>query len=119
MSQEDLRKRLMEPGTWTNKALPPNRAAMGQKWNGGCNTNIPNTNVYERMLWTIQVFISQGMYVILDYQPMVRSRGRAREGGGPWRACQQQEAVKVQGAREKNACSPMLGHDSCMHIPTS
>jgi hypothetical protein len=71
MSQEDLRKRLMEPGTWTNKALPTNRAAMGQKWSGGCNTNIPNTNVYERMLWTIQVFISQGMYVILDYQPMV------------------------------------------------
>lgn len=27
-------------------------------------------NTYTRLMWTLQVFVSQGMYVILDYQPM-------------------------------------------------
>ena len=31
---------------------------------------LPNTNTYDRMVYTVQTFISQGIYVILDYQPM-------------------------------------------------
>jgi hypothetical protein len=67
----------MEPGFWTNKQLPANHAPLEPRWNNGCNTHLPNTDTYERMLWTIQVFISQGMYVILDYQPMVGGLSQA------------------------------------------
>ena len=65
----------MEPSFWTNKHLPTNPAPLEPKWNGGCNTHLPNTDTYERMLWTIHVFISQGMYVMLDYQLMVSAIG--------------------------------------------
>lgn len=30
---------------------------------GMCNTYVPTTNVYERLLWVTQVFVSQGFYV--------------------------------------------------------
>lgn len=36
ISQEDLRRRLMEPGMWTNKALPNNHAVMDRPA-GTCN----------------------------------------------------------------------------------
>ena len=26
----------------------------------------------DRLLWTVQVLVSQGLYVVLDYQPMVK-----------------------------------------------
>eukprot|EP00775_Hariotina_reticulata_P012217 gene12217-12355_t len=69
MSQDDLKKRLLEPGAWTHKSLPWNPAQM-PKSSGQCNTYLPSSSTYDRMMYTIQSFISQGMYVILDYQPM-------------------------------------------------
>lgn len=71
ISPWDLRNRLLEPGWLTINTLPDNVGYMAPKTPNYCNTNIPNTNTYERLLWTVQVLISQGMYVVLDYQPMV------------------------------------------------
>eukprot|EP00877_Chromochloris_zofingiensis_P000949 jgi/Chrzof1/10855/Cz05g14190.t1 len=70
ISPWDLRNRLLEPGWLTINTLPDNVGYMAPKTPNYCNTNIPNTNTYERLLWTVQVLISQGMYVVLDYQPM-------------------------------------------------
>lgn len=67
MSQEDLRRRLMEPGFWTDKQLPSDPAAV-QRPNGMCNTYLPSSSTYDRLMFTIQAFVAQGMYVMLDYQ---------------------------------------------------
>ena len=36
---------------------------------GKCNTYLPKRNNQDRLLFTIQQFVAQGMYVVLDYQP--------------------------------------------------
>jgi hypothetical protein len=41
---------------------------------------LPSSSTYDRMMYTIQSFISQGMYVILDYQPMVSRSLRLHVG---------------------------------------
>jgi hypothetical protein len=67
MDDESLRRRLMEPGTWTNKQIWPNNASPGQD-SGRCNSYLPNVDTYNRLMYTLQVFIANGMYVVLDYQ---------------------------------------------------
>lgn len=67
MSQDELKRRLMEPGYWTNKQLPDNQSPV-QRREGMCNTYLPTQSTYDRLMYTIQAFIAQGMYVMLDYQ---------------------------------------------------
>ncbi|WIA18743.1 hypothetical protein OEZ85_003433 [Tetradesmus obliquus] len=69
MSTEDKRRRLMAPGMWTKKQLPQNNAAI-QRNSGYCNNYLPSSSTYARLMYTIQTIVSQGMYVMLDYQPM-------------------------------------------------
>jgi hypothetical protein len=33
---------------------------------------LPSSSTYARLMYTVQTIVSQGMYVMLDYQPMVR-----------------------------------------------
>eukprot|EP00879_Flechtneria_rotunda_P005895 GHRR01006201.1.p1 GENE.GHRR01006201.1~~GHRR01006201.1.p1 ORF type:complete len:485 (+),score=144.84 GHRR01006201.1:175-1629(+) len=73
VSVDWLKKRLISPhllNKYSSKAMPGNVAPMRNLKAGYCNTYIPRTSGFERLLYTAQSFISQGMYVVLDYQPM-------------------------------------------------
>ena len=68
-SEEDVKKKATDPAKgYVNKAFRTNPAPMSNR-DGWCNTYLPN-NGWDRLLWVTQYFIAQGMYVVLDYQPM-------------------------------------------------
>lgn len=71
---DSLKRRLISPhvvGKYGSKPLPGNVAPARNTRAGTCNTYLPEKSGYSRLLYTIQTFISQGIYVVLDYQPMV------------------------------------------------
>lgn len=78
ISIDQLKRRLITPqlvDKYSYKSLPGNVAALKNTKDGYCNTYIPGSSGWDRLVWVTQVFISQGFYVILDYQPMVSSAG--------------------------------------------
>ena len=78
VAPEVLKRRLISPHVvdkYMSKALPGNVAPQKKRSAGYCNQYLPNRSGFHRLLFTLQSFIGQGMYVILDYQPMV---------GGGW-----------------------------------
>jgi hypothetical protein len=71
--EADLKKRVTDPDKWSiaeTKALPHNVSPMFNRQAGNCNTYLPGASNMDRFLFVIQQFIAQGMYVVLDYQPM-------------------------------------------------
>lgn len=75
VSVDFLKRRLISPHVvdkYAAKPLPGNVSPMRNIKQGYCNTYVPQTSGYDRLLFVTQQFIAQGMYVILDYQPMVR-----------------------------------------------
>uniref|UniRef100_A0A383VFK3 Glycoside hydrolase family 5 domain-containing protein n=1 Tax=Tetradesmus obliquus TaxID=3088 RepID=A0A383VFK3_TETOB len=71
LSQGQMRSRLMDPqdsAAYIRKILPGNASPMPNPA-GKCNTYLPKRNNQDRLLFTIQQFVAQGMYVVLDYQP--------------------------------------------------
>jgi hypothetical protein len=42
---------------------------------GYCNQYLPQKSNYHRLFFVVQSLIAQGIYVVLDYQPMVRHPG--------------------------------------------
>lgn len=85
---DDLRRRMTSParaGTAAPaaKPLPGNVSPKRSPRAGYCNAYLPTRSGYHRLLFVTQMLVAQGMYVILDYQPMVCSTGvRGREGKG-------------------------------------
>lgn len=68
-----LKQRLISPHVldkYRNKPIPGNVAPMHNTKQGYCNTYIPQDSGFDRLLFVVQSFIAQGMYVVLDYQPM-------------------------------------------------
>jgi hypothetical protein len=68
-----LKQRLISPHVvdkYRNKPIPGNVAPMHNTKQGYCNTYLPQDSGYDRLLFVVQSFIAQGMYVVLDYQPM-------------------------------------------------
>ncbi|WIA19208.1 hypothetical protein OEZ86_005581 [Tetradesmus obliquus] len=68
-----LRRRLISPHVvdkYANRPLPGNVAPVKNTKAGYCNTYLPQSSGWDRLLYATQTFISQGMYVVLDYQPM-------------------------------------------------
>lgn len=68
-----LKQRLISPHVvdkYRNKPIPGNVAPMHNIKQGYCNTYLPQTSGFDRLLYVVQSFIAQGMYVVLDYQPM-------------------------------------------------
>lgn len=77
-----LKQRLISPHVldkYINKPLPGNVSPQKKLNPGYCNQYLPKRSNYHRLLFTMQSLIAQGIYVILDYQPMVRmgQRGSA------------------------------------------
>jgi hypothetical protein len=71
--EEQLKKRVTDPDKWEaakNKEMPNNVSPMFNRQAGNCNTYLPAGSNMDRFLFVIQQFIAQGMYVVLDYQPM-------------------------------------------------
>jgi hypothetical protein len=71
MPTGQMRSRLMDPqdsAAYIRKVLPGNVAPMPNP-SGKCNTYLPKRNNQDRLLFVIQQFVAQGMYVVLDYQP--------------------------------------------------
>ena len=74
MYNADLKKRLINPknyNTYKNHLLPGNNCPLNNNQFGVCNTYVPSQSTWARFLWTVQVFVSQGFYVVIDYQPQV------------------------------------------------
>lgn len=72
-----FKRRLISPHLverYAGKPLPGNVAPLRNTKRGYCNTYLPAESGYDRLLFVTQAFISQGMYVVLDYQPMVTRR---------------------------------------------
>jgi hypothetical protein len=72
-TEEQLRQRITDPTKWEQaktKELPLNVSPMFNRQAGNCNTYLPSAGNMERLLFVVQSFIAQGMYVVLDYQPM-------------------------------------------------
>lgn len=68
-----LKQRLISPHVldkYRNKPIPGNVSPMHNTKAGYCNTYLPQESGYNRLLYVVQSFIAQGMYVVLDYQPM-------------------------------------------------
>lgn len=69
----DLKARLISPhlaDKFRHKPMPGNVAPMANTKPGMCNTYLPAASGWDRLLFVMQAFIAQGMYVVLDYQPM-------------------------------------------------
>lgn len=72
-NEDQLKQRVTDPQIWSvaaNKELPHNVSPMFNRQAGNCNTYLPGASNMDRFLFVIQQFIAQGMYVVLDYQPM-------------------------------------------------
>jgi hypothetical protein len=73
-TEAQLRQRVVDPKLWhtkQRKELPPNFSPLfnhGQA--SACNTYLPGRSNQDRLLFVLQQLIAQGMYVVLDYQPM-------------------------------------------------
>ena len=70
-----LKRRLISPHVidkYIGKPIPGNVAPVPHR-DGYCNTYLTDISEsgYDRLMFVIQAFIAQGMYVVLDYQPMV------------------------------------------------
>lgn len=68
-----LKQRLISPHVvdkYINKPIPGNVAPVHNTKQGYCNTYLPQDSGFARLLFVVQSFIAQGMYVVLDYQPM-------------------------------------------------
>ncbi|KIZ07795.1 hypothetical protein MNEG_0153 [Monoraphidium neglectum] len=74
VTPEQLKRRLISPhmlDTYSSKQLPGNVSPQRKRQNGYCNQYLPGgSSSYHRLLFVMQSIIAQGMYVILDYQPM-------------------------------------------------
>lgn len=69
-----LKRRLISPHVtdkYIGKPLPGNVAPSPHR-DGYCNTYLTDISEsgYDRLMFVIQAFIAQGIYVVLDYQPM-------------------------------------------------
>jgi hypothetical protein len=73
-TEDELRERVVDPKLWAvkaNKALPANLSPLfNSAGSTSCNTYLPAKSNKDRLLFVMQQFIAQGMYVVLDYQPM-------------------------------------------------
>jgi hypothetical protein len=91
-SPAELRRRLVSPHAAASlgdvKPLPADAAHIAKPRAGYCNQYLPASSGYHRLLFVVQALVAQGMYVVLDYQPMVGGaamRGLAmRALGGLW-----------------------------------
>jgi len=75
LTADAFKQRLISPhllSRHARKPLPRNVAPIKNSRKGTCNTYLPTTTGFDRLLFVTQALISQGMYVVLDYQPMVR-----------------------------------------------
>ena len=73
-SLDFIKRRLISPdlaGQYMAKKLPGNVSPQRKLQAGYCNQYLPKTSNYHRLLFVVQMFIAQGVYVVLDYQPMV------------------------------------------------
>ncbi len=71
---DGLKRRLISPHVMAKhagKKLPGNVAPQRKRAAGYCNQYLPKRSNYHRLLFVMQTLISQGIYVVLDYQPMV------------------------------------------------
>ncbi len=69
-----IKKRTISPHVmkkYQHKPLPGNVSPMKKKQEGYCNQYLPQDSNYHRLLFTAQSLVAQGIYVVLDYQPMV------------------------------------------------
>jgi hypothetical protein len=111
VSGDQLKKRLISPNVldrYISKPLPGNVSPMKKADARYCNQYLPTASNYHRLLFVVQQFIAQGMYVILDYQPMVRGRagvfwrgprGRRQQANQlAWRAAAAARQLGGQGA---------------------
>lgn len=70
---DSLKQRLISPhllDRYRHKPMPGNVAPMANTRAGTCNMYVPQDSGWDRLLFVVQQFIAQGMYVVLDYQPM-------------------------------------------------
>lgn len=68
-----IKRRTISPNVvnqYINKPLPGNPSPQRKPNPGYCNQYLPKGSNYDRLLFVAQSLIAQGMYVILDYQPM-------------------------------------------------
>jgi len=82
-----IKKRTISPHVlkkYLHKPLPGNVSPQKKRNAGYCNQYLPQTSNYHRLMFTAQSLIAQGIYVVLDYQPMVRASGWAVVVG--WRS---------------------------------
>jgi aryl-phospho-beta-D-glucosidase BglC (GH1 family) len=73
VSYQFLRDRLVSPNVadkYRNLELPANVVPLRNDQPGYCNTYVPNSSGWDRLMFVVQAFVAQGMYVVLDYQPM-------------------------------------------------
>jgi aryl-phospho-beta-D-glucosidase BglC (GH1 family) len=73
VSYQFLRDRLISPHVldkYRHLELPGNAVPLRNDQPGYCNTYVPNDDGWDRLLFVVQTFVAQGMYVVLDYQPM-------------------------------------------------
>jgi aryl-phospho-beta-D-glucosidase BglC (GH1 family) len=73
VTAEFIKKRTISPHVlhkYAAKALPGNVSPMRKVKAGYCNQYLPQKSNYHRLLFVAQSLIAQGIYVILDYQPM-------------------------------------------------
>jgi aryl-phospho-beta-D-glucosidase BglC (GH1 family) len=123
ISVEALKRRLISPhvlSQYESKPLPGNTSPQRKRKAGYCNQYLPRGSNYDRLLFVMQSLIAQGMYVVLDYQPMVRAcaawaaaskppAGKGNEGHHPSQRAGLHVGMHVTGAL------PMLANTS--HLP--
>lgn len=73
-SLADLRNHTTDPGLRApgvaRKIMSPPNTPLPQPRNGQCNAYFPASSTLDRLLWTVQKVVSEGMYCLVDYHPM-------------------------------------------------
>jgi hypothetical protein len=127
ISAEALKRRLISPhvlGQYASKALPGNASPQRKPKAGYCNQYLPRSSNYHRLLFVAQSFIAQGMYVVLDYQPMVGGGCGGREGAGGGSECKgaavgwiaAECARSAQDGRRRGGRMDLVPH-TCLALP--
>ncbi|KAI8472618.1 MAG: glycoside hydrolase superfamily [Monoraphidium minutum] len=73
VSVDFVKRRLISPHVmhkYVDKPLPGNVSPQKKRQAGYCNQYLPETTNYHRLFFVTQSLVAQGIYVILDYQPM-------------------------------------------------
>lgn len=71
-SRQDIRLRtidMQDPDVLTPRSMPDPAYFPPKQSERVCNDYVPNDSVMTRFLWTIQFFVANGFYVLLDYHP--------------------------------------------------